>query len=45
VDATVERVDHHGIVEEPGPQPAAGSYTAFLEDPDGHVVELVEPLE
>ena len=45
VDATVERVDHHGIVKAPGPQPAAGSYTAFLEDPDGHVVELVQPLE
>ncbi|WP_255195528.1 VOC family protein [Halorarius litoreus] len=45
VDATVESVDHHGIVKEPGPQPAAGAYTAFIEDPDGHHVELIEPLD
>jgi lactoylglutathione lyase len=45
VDATFERVDHHGVVKEPGDQPAAGARTAFIEDPDGHVVELIEPLE
>jgi lactoylglutathione lyase len=45
VDATFERIDHYGVVGEPGPNRAAGSYTAFVEDPDGHVVELVEPLE
>jgi lactoylglutathione lyase len=45
VDATVERVDHHGVVKAPGPQPEAGAYTAFLRDPDGHVVELVQPLD
>lgn len=45
VDRTVEEIDHHGIVEEPGDQPAAGARTAFVNDPDGHVVELVEPLE
>ena len=28
-----------------GPQPEAGAYTAFVEDPDGHLVELIEPLE
>ena len=44
VDATVERVDHYGVAKEPGPQPEAGAYTAFVEDPDGHLVELVEPL-
>ena len=44
VDATVEAIDHYGIVKEPGPQHAAGGYTAFVKDPDGHVVELVEPL-
>jgi lactoylglutathione lyase len=32
-------------VQEPGDQPAAGARTAFIEDPDGHVVELVQPLE
>jgi lactoylglutathione lyase len=45
VDATFADVDHHGLVEEPGDQPAAGARTAFIRDPDGHVVELVEPLE
>ncbi|WP_251331036.1 VOC family protein [Haloplanus pelagicus] len=45
VDAVFEGIDHYGVVEEPGDQPAAGARTAFVEDPDGHVVELVEPLE
>jgi lactoylglutathione lyase len=45
VDATVEEIDHHGLVVEPGPQQEAGAYTAFVEDPDGHLVELIEPLE
>ena len=45
VDETVESVDHYGVVEEPSAQPPAGSYTAFVEDPDGHVVELVQPLD
>lgn len=45
VDATVEQVDHYGIAKEPGPQPEAGAYTAFVEDPDGHLVELIEPLD
>jgi len=44
VDATVEDIDHYGVVKDPGPQPEAGSYTAFVEDPDGHHVELIEPL-
>ncbi len=45
VDAAFEEIDHHGVVKEPGDQPAAGARTAFVEDPDGHVVELIEPLE
>ncbi|MFW6384938.1 MAG: VOC family protein [Halodesulfurarchaeum sp.] len=45
VDETVEEIDHYGIVKEPGPQHPPGAYTAFLKDPDGHVVELVSPLE
>ncbi|MFD1515028.1 VOC family protein [Halomarina rubra] len=44
VDATFEAVENHGVVEEPSDQPEAGARTAFLEDPDGNVVELVEPL-
>lgn len=45
VDAAFEEINHHGVVEEPGDQPAAGARTAFVEDPDGHVIELIEPLE
>lgn len=45
VDAAFEAIDHHGVVKEPGDQPEAGARTAFVEDPDGHVVELIEPLE
>jgi len=44
VDAAFADIDHHGVVEEPGDQPAAGARTAFIEDPDGHHVELIEPL-
>lgn len=45
VDAAFERIDHYGVIQEPKNQPAAGARTAFVEDPDGHVVELIEPLE
>jgi len=45
VDAAFERIDDHGVVSEPSDQPAAGARTAFLRDPDGHTVELVQPLE
>jgi lactoylglutathione lyase len=44
VDEAFERIDHYGVVEEPRDQPEAGARTAFVEDPDGHVVELVQPL-
>ncbi|ADQ68589.1 lactoylglutathione lyase-like lyase [Halogeometricum borinquense DSM 11551] len=45
VDQTVERINHYGVEKEPGPQPEAEAYTAFIRDPDGHVVELIEPLD
>ncbi|PSP37385.1 lactoylglutathione lyase [Halobacteriales archaeon QH_7_65_31] len=45
VDATFEAVENHGVVEEPSDQPAAGARTAFIEDPDGRVLELIEPLD
>ncbi|MFC6835434.1 VOC family protein [Halomarina ordinaria] len=45
VDAAFEEIENHGVVKEPGDQPEAGARTAFLNDPDGHVVELVQPLE
>ena len=44
VDVTFERIEHHGVVEGPGDQPAAGARTAFVKDPDGHHVELIESL-
>jgi lactoylglutathione lyase len=45
VDETFEAIDHHGVIAEPSDQPAAGARTAFVKDPDGHAVELIEPLE
>ncbi len=45
IDEAFEAIDHYGVVQEPADQPAAGARTAFVEDPDGHVVELIEPLE
>lgn len=44
VDAAVEEIDHHGLEQAPADQPAAGARTAFVRDPDGHVVELIEPI-
>ncbi|MDY6817812.1 MAG: VOC family protein [Halobacteriales archaeon] len=45
VDAAFDRIDNHGVVQPPQDNNAAGARTAFIKDPDGHVVELVEPLE
>lgn len=45
VDETIDRINHYGLAKEPGPQPEAGAYTAFVEDPDRHLVELIEPLD
>ncbi|MFD1588938.1 VOC family protein [Halorientalis brevis] len=45
VDAAFEEIDNHGVEKEPADQPAAGARTAFIKDPDGHVVELIEPLD
>jgi len=45
VDEAFESVDHHGVVQEPQDQPEADARTAFVEDPDGHVVEFVQPLD
>jgi lactoylglutathione lyase len=44
VDAVFTEIDHHGVVQAPSDQPDAGTRTAFVEDPDGHVIELVEQL-
>jgi lactoylglutathione lyase len=45
VDAAFERIDNHGVVAEPTDAPEAGARIAFIEDPDGHVVELVQSLD
>lgn len=45
VDRVFEELDHYGVVKEPGDQPEAGARTAFVKDPDGRTVELVQPLE
>ena len=42
VDATFEDLDQYGAVQAPARNEPADAYTAFVEDPDGHVVELVE---
>ena len=44
VDDTIEAMDHYGIVREPVDLPEAGARIAFVKDPDGHHVELIEPL-
>jgi lactoylglutathione lyase len=44
VDAAFEAIDHHGVREAPTDHPEAGARVAFVKDPDGHVVELIEPL-
>lgn len=44
VDDTFAAIDHFGVVREPDDVPAAGARVAFVSDPDGHTVELVEPL-
>lgn len=45
VDAAFATIDDPDVVEEPSDQPPAGARTAMVRDPDGHVVELVQPLE
>lgn len=45
VDAAFESIDNHGVRQEPTDQSVVDARTAFIEDPDGHVVELVEALE
>jgi len=44
LDATLEAVDHYGLVQGPLDVDAADARVAFIEDPDGHVLELVQPL-
>lgn len=43
-EAVVERTGCR-VVAEPSDVEAAGARTAFVEDPDGYVIEFVEPFE
>jgi lactoylglutathione lyase len=45
VDRAFEEINHHGVVQEPTDVQAAGTRIAFVRDPDGHVIEFVEPLD
>ncbi|GAD52835.1 lactoylglutathione lyase [Halarchaeum acidiphilum MH1-52-1] len=45
VDRAFDEIENHGVVQKPADNDAAGARTAFIEDPDGHVVELVQPLD
>lgn len=45
VDAAFGAIDEPDVVDDPSDQPPAGARTAMIRDPDGHVVELVQPLE
>ena len=45
VEVAVQRIDHHGVVLEPQYNPNSGAHIAFVEDPYGHVIELLCPDE
>lgn len=45
VDAAFERIEHHGVDLSPRYNPDSGSRIAFIRDPDGHRIELLEPLD
>ena len=45
IDGVFEEIDHYGVDKEPADQPEAGARTAFVRDPDGRRVELVESLD
>lgn len=44
VDQAFAEIETPAVVQAPADQPAADARTAFIEDPDGHTVELVQPL-
>jgi lactoylglutathione lyase len=45
VDRALEDVDHAGVVREAEGGPDSGARTAFVEDPEGHVIELIQLYE
>lgn len=42
VDQTFETVDNHGVVQEPTTYDSIDARVAFIRDPEGRVIELVE---
>jgi len=45
VDDSIGRIDHDGVVEAPSGGPDSGARTAFVADPDGHTIELIQLYE
>lgn len=44
VDETFESVDNHGVIQEPTTYDSIDVRVAFIRDPDGRVVEIVEEI-
>lgn len=44
VETAIAAIDHHGVLLPPQDHPTGGGQFAFIADPDGHRVELIEPL-
>jgi predicted enzyme related to lactoylglutathione lyase len=47
IDAFVKNAEKAGgrVTEQPSAQPAHGVKVAFVRDPEGHLIEVVEPLK
>ncbi|MFB6129538.1 MAG: VOC family protein [Salinigranum sp.] len=45
VDAALEEIEHYGLDEGPTDVEPVSARVAFVRDPDGHSVELVQKLE
>lgn len=42
VDQVFSQVDHHGVVQKPTTYDAIDARVAFIRDPEGRIIELVE---
>lgn len=45
LDATLDRIEHHGLERGPEDLPDLGLRIAFVRDPDGGLVELIQQLD
>lgn len=45
LDSSLDEIDHDGVVRGPEGGPETGARVAFIEDPDGHVIELIQTYE